>query len=42
MAGLDPKVTSEMYDLLENINKEAYMESNVGKIFIMQQKGGEV
>lgn len=73
--GLDPKVTSEMYDLIENLNregitiimishdivaairyashilhigdtvfygtKEEYLESNVGKFFLMQQKGGD-
>lgn len=75
VAGLDPKVTSEMYDLIENLNrdgitiimishditaairyashilhigtavfygsKEEYLESDVGKFFLMQQKGGE-
>lgn len=75
VAGLDPKVTSEMYDLIENLNrdgitiimishdiaaairyashilhigtavfygsKEEYLESKVGKYFLMQQKGGE-
>lgn len=75
VAGLDPKVTSEMYDLIENLNrdgitiimishdteaairyashilhigtavfygsKEEYIESDVGKFFLMQQKGGE-
>ena len=75
VAGLDPKVTSEMYELIENLNrdgitiimishdiaaairyashilhigtavfygsKEEYLESKVGKYFLMQQKGGE-
>ncbi len=75
VAGLDPKVTSEMYDLINNLNregitiimishdiaaairyashilhigttvfygtKEKYLESDVGKFFLMQQKGGE-
>lgn len=75
VAGLDPKVTSEMYNLIENLNKdgitiimishdiaaairyashilhigtavfygskEEYLESDVGKFFLMQQKGGE-
>lgn len=72
VAGLDPKVTSEMYDLIEKLNKEGitiimishdigaaicyashilhigtavfygskeeYLESDVGKLFLMQQK----
>ena len=75
VAGLDPKVAAQMYDLIEGLNKEGisiimishdilaavryashilhigdnvffgtkekYMESNVGSIFIRQQKGGE-
>ncbi len=75
VAGLDPKVTSEMYDLIENLNREGitiimishdidaavryashilhigatvfygsreeYLKSDVGKFFLMQQKGGE-
>ncbi len=76
VAGLDPKVTSEMYDLIENLNKdgitiimishdiaaairyashilhigstvfygskEDYLKSDVGKFFLMQQKGGKM
>ena len=75
VAGLDPKVTSEMYDLIYKLNregitiimishdiaaairyashilhignavfygsKEEYIESDIGKFFLMQQKGGE-
>ncbi|MCR5486577.1 MAG: metal ABC transporter ATP-binding protein [Lachnospiraceae bacterium] len=74
VAGLDPKVTSEMYDLIEGLNQEGitiimishdlaaairyashilhigasvfygtreeYLESDVGKFFLMRQKGG--
>ncbi len=76
VAGLDPKVTSEMYDLIENLNKdgitiimishdiaaairyashilhigsavfygskEDYLKSDVGKFFLIQQKGGKM
>lgn len=76
VAGLDPKVTSGMYDLIENLNKdgitiimishdiaaairyashilhigsavfygskEDYLKSDVGKFFLMQQKGGKM
>ncbi len=75
VAGLDPKVTAEMYDLIETLNregvtiimishdiaaavryashilhigdtvffgtKEEYMNSDAGKLFFLQQKGGE-
>ena len=75
VAGLDPKVTSEMYDLIDSLNregvaiimishdiaaavryashilhigasvfygaKEEYLGSDIGKFFLMQQKGGE-
>ncbi len=74
VSGLDPKVTAEMYDLIEDLNqggitiimishditaavryashilhigasvfygtKEAYLESDVGQLFLMQRKGG--
>ena len=75
VAGLDPKVTSEMYELIETLNrdgitiimishdiaaavryashilhigatvfygtKEEYLESDVGKFFLLQQKTGK-
>ncbi|MCR5403639.1 MAG: metal ABC transporter ATP-binding protein [Butyrivibrio sp.] len=75
VAGLDPVVTTQMYDLIEGLNKEGitiimishdiqaavkyashilhigdriffgtkeeYLESEVGRFFIMQQRGGE-
>ncbi|MCR4946732.1 MAG: metal ABC transporter ATP-binding protein [Lachnospiraceae bacterium] len=75
VAGLDPKVTQEMYDLIRDLNREGitiimishdiaaavrfsshilhigasvfygtckeYLESDAGKLFLMQQKGGE-
>ncbi len=75
VAGLDPKVTSGMYDLIDQLNREGitiimishdiaaairyashilhigadvfygtreeYLESDAGKLFLMQQKGGE-
>ncbi len=75
VAGLDPKVTSEMYSLIKDLNKDGitiimishdieaalcyashilhisgemffgtrdeYMVSDAGKIFLMQQKGGQ-
>ena len=75
VSGLDPKVTSEMYELIEKLNRggitiimishdvsaalryashilhigascyfgtrEEYLESDIGKMFLMQQKGGE-
>lgn len=75
VAGLDPKATSEMYNLINNLNregvtiimishdiaaairyashilhigatvfygaKEEYLESDIGKVFLTQQKGGE-
>ncbi len=75
VAGLDPKVASEMYDLIDQLNREGitiimishdiaaairyashilhvgaavfygtreeYLESEVGKLFLMLQKGGE-
>ena len=75
VSGLDPKVTGEMYGLIEELNREgitiimishdiaaavryathilhigtrvffgtrdAYLESDIGKIFLLQQKGGE-
>ncbi len=74
VSGLDPKVTAEMYDLIEELNREgitiimishdiaaaarfashilhigasiffgtqeAYLHSDIGKYFLMQQKGG--
>lgn len=76
VAGLDPKVTAEMYSLIATLNKEGvtiimishdiatavryashilhignsvffgtkeqYLESDIGKFFLMQQKGGEI
>ena len=76
VSGLDPKVTSEMYDLIKKLNdegitvimishdiatavyyashilhigseiffgsKEEYLNSDIGKVFLMQQKGGEI
>ena len=76
VSGLDPKVTSEMYDLIKKLNdegitvimishdiatavyyashilhigneiffgtKEEYLNSDTGKVFLMQQKGGEI
>ncbi len=75
VSGLDPKVTIEMYSLIEDLNREGitvimishdiaaavkyashilhigdsifygtkdeYLESDAGKVFLMQQKGGE-
>ncbi len=75
VSGLDPKVTGEMYGLIEELNREgitiimishdiaaavryathilhigtrvffgtrdAYLQSDIGKIFLLQQKGGE-
>ena len=75
VSGLDPKVTAEMYGLIEDLNREgitiimishdiaaavryathilhignrvffgtrdAYMQSDIGKIFLLQQKGGD-
>lgn len=75
VSGLDPRVTIEMYSLIEDLNREGitvimishdiaaavkyashilhigdsifygtkdeYLESDAGKIFLMQQKGGE-
>lgn len=75
VSGLDPKVTAEMYGLIEGLNKEGitvimishdiaaavrcasrilhigarvffgtkeeYLKSDAGRIFLMQQKGGE-
>lgn len=75
VSGLDPRVTIEMYSLIENLNREGitvimishdiaaavkyashilhigdslfygtkdeYLESDAGKVFLMQQKGGE-
>lgn len=75
VSGLDPRVTIEMYSLIENLNREGitvimishdiaaavkyashilhigdsifygtkdeYLESDAGKFFLMQQKGGE-
>lgn len=75
VSGLDPKVTAEMYGLIEELNREGitiimishdisaamryashilhigttlfygtrdqYMESEIGKYFLVQQKGGE-
>ena len=75
VSGLDPKVTGEMYCLIEELNREgitiimishdiaaavryathilhigtrvffgtrdAYLQSDIGKIFLLQQKGGE-
>ena len=75
VSGLDPKVTSEMYELIHDLNlegitiimishdigaavkyadhilhigdsvffgtKEEYLESNVGRIFLDEEKGGE-
>lgn len=75
VSGLDPKVTAEMYELIEDLNKDGitiimishdivsavryashvlhigekifygtrdeYMQSEVGKFFLMQQEGGE-
>ncbi len=75
VSGLDPKVTTEMYDVIEELNrdgitvimishdihaamhyashilhigskiffgtKDEYLESDVGKVFLMQRKGGE-
>ena len=75
VAGLDPKVTADMYSLIEELNKDGitiimishdiaaavryathilhigdtlfygtkdeYLESKEGKLFLMQQKGGE-
>lgn len=76
VSGLDPKVTGEMYELIQSLNeegvtiimishdinaainyashvlhigdniffgtKEEYLESDAGKLFLMQQKGGVV
>ena len=75
VAGLDPKGTSEMYEVIQQLNREgiaiimishdiaaavryashilhigaavfygtreAYLQSEIGKVFLMQQKGGE-